>query len=72
MTTPTNNRLLRLPDVLHKIGLKKTALYDMIKRGQFRQPVKLGKTSVWPEDYVDRWIQERIQDTTQPINNQAA
>jgi prophage regulatory protein len=60
MTTTT--RLLRLPDVLNRIGLKKTALYDLIKRGQFRHPIKLGKTSVWPEDYVNNWIADRIRE----------
>jgi prophage regulatory protein len=54
-------RLLRLPDVLDKVGLRRTHFYDLVKRGAFPPPVKLSERAVaWPEDRVDQWIAERI------------
>ncbi len=55
-------RLIRRPEVLERIGLRTTELYDLIKEGKFPQPVRLGKRAVaWVESEVDGWIQERIQ-----------
>ena len=59
MQTPT--RILRLPDVLNRIGLKRTAFYDRVKRGEFPPPIQLGPNSVgWTEGDVEAWITERI------------
>ena len=53
--------LLRAPDVLARIGHKKTALYDMVKAGTFPKPIKLGRRCVaWPSDEIDAWIRARI------------
>jgi len=37
------NRLIRLPEVLDRTGLKKTALYKYMGEGKFPNKVKLGK-----------------------------
>ena len=50
-------RLLRLPEVLSRTGIKaSTTLYDMIRRGEFPKPVKVGRMSYWPAEAVHRWI----------------
>lgn len=49
-----NNTLIRLPTVIARVGLQRTAIYDRISSGLFPAPVKLGtRTSVWPENEVD-------------------
>lgn len=54
-----NERLIRIRDVEHLVGLKKTAIYDRIKKGEFPAPVKLGeRVSVWRETQVSAWIEE--------------
>lgn len=45
-------RSLRLPELMVRTGLKKTAIYAAIKRGQLPAPKKLGGASIWPEDAV--------------------
>ncbi len=46
--------LLRLPGVIERVGLQRTALYDRISLGLFPSPVKLGpRASVWPAHEVD-------------------
>ena len=51
-------KLLRLPEVLQKVGLGKTSLYERVKRGQFPAPVKLGggRAIAWRSFDVDEWI----------------
>ena len=54
-------RLLRLPDVLHRVALGRSAWYAAIAAGQAPQPVHLGQRCVaWPEAEVDEWIAARI------------
>ncbi len=55
-------RLLSLPNVLERVGLGKTKLYDMISHGQFPAPRKVGRRSLWPSTEVSVWIQ-RVIDT---------
>lgn len=55
-----NDRIIRLPEVLKKIGLKKSAVYNMIKAGEFPAQIKLGKhASGWLEADVQNWILKR-------------
>lgn len=52
-------KLIRLPEVLKRVGLKKTAIYNLISEDEFPRPVKLGAASAWVEAEVDQWIAER-------------
>ncbi|MBF6649530.1 AlpA family transcriptional regulator [Methylobacter sp. BlB1] len=53
--------LLRLPNVLHERGVRKTQHYDDIKRGLFTSPIKIGKrASAWPAHEVAVINQARI------------
>lgn len=61
------DRLLRLPDVLHLTGLKRSSLYRAISTpiamgGGFPRPAKLGRASAWPESEVREWIERRKAD----------
>lgn len=50
-------RLLNLPSVSEKVGLKKSAIYARIKKGTFPQPVRLGTRSIaFVESEVEQWI----------------
>lgn len=60
-TTAAPLCLLRLPDVIARVGLRRTAVYDLIARGKFPRPIRLGRRcSAWPSDVIDRWVKERI------------
>lgn len=54
------SRFLRLPEVMHRVSLGKTAIYAMIKREEFPAPIKLGLASVWEERAVNDWIRSKI------------
>jgi prophage regulatory protein len=53
-------RILRMPEVLAKIGLCKASIYSRIAKGTFPKPISLGGRSVgWLESTLDQWISER-------------
>lgn len=51
--TPVH-RGYRLPDMIRRTGLKKSALYKAIKRGDLPAPKKIGRASIWPGEVIDR------------------
>ena len=55
------HRILRLPDVMDRVGLRKSAIYSRIASGEFPAPIPLGARAVgWLETEVDEWLKARI------------
>ncbi len=58
-TSIIHNQLLRLPDVLRRLPISRTTLYDGIKLGLYPAPVKLGKRTVaWRECDIEEAIRK--------------
>ncbi|MFT0172092.1 helix-turn-helix transcriptional regulator [Paraburkholderia mimosarum] len=56
-----SERILRLPDVMATVGVKKTTIYGWVKRGDFPLPVRLGARAVgWRERDLDDWLAKRV------------
>ena len=56
----TEAKILRIRDVEARIALKKSAIYEMIQRGEFPKAIKLGPRAVgWRVADVDEWIASR-------------
>jgi prophage regulatory protein len=54
-------RVLRLPAVEAKTGLKSSEIYDRMAEGKFPRPVPLGiKAKGWVEAELDAWIAKLI------------
>jgi len=56
-------RLLRLPEVEARTGLRKSAIYAGMKADPptFPLGIKLGsRATAWPSSAIDAWIAERI------------
>lgn len=54
-------KLLRLPTVEDRTGLKKSTIYAGVKARTFPAPVRLSARAVaFREEEIDRWISERI------------
>ena len=59
MLEPT--RLLRLKQVVLKVGLSRSQIYKLIAKGLFPEQTKIGpKISVWPEHTIDQWINHQL------------
>jgi prophage regulatory protein len=53
-------RLIRINEVMSRVGLCKASIYNRIKDGNFPRPVSLGGKSVgWLESSIDQWIADR-------------
>ena len=53
-------KVLRLPDVVARVGLSKSTLWRLINGGEFPEPIKLGpRATGWLEEEVDAWIKSR-------------
>lgn len=56
------DKILRLPEVMARVGLKKTALYEQIARKSFPSPVSLtdeGRAVGWKESAITDWLAKR-------------
>jgi prophage regulatory protein len=55
-------RLIRLPEVRHRVGLGRSTIYRWMAEGKFPKPVQLGGYVVaWPEHEIERWISDRVE-----------
>jgi len=64
MTHPSRNptpppRLLRLPEVIARVGLSRASIYRLIQQSDFPAPKRIGAASRWREDEVSAWIYAR-------------
>ena len=58
-------RILRLPDVISRVGLRRASIYLHISKGSFPKPISLGARAVgWLESDIDGWIAARIEVTS--------
>jgi len=49
--------VIRLPEVLRRIGISRSKLYADIKLGNFPPPISLGARAIgWIDADVDHWI----------------
>lgn len=52
-----SERLLRLPEVMKRVVLRRTAIYQRMREGRFPQSRSLGsRCTVWVESEVNDWI----------------
>lgn len=60
-----NIRLLRIKDVVLKVGLSKPTIYSKIRMGSFPRQVVLGpKTVAWVESEINEWLSEKMAERT--------
>ncbi|EPT9252282.1 AlpA family transcriptional regulator [Vibrio alginolyticus] len=54
-------RLIRLPELLHKVGLSRAQIYNMCHNNLFPKPISLGAKAVaWHEDEIDDWMMSKV------------
>ena len=55
-------RLIRLPEVQHRVGIGRSTIYRWMAEGKFPKPVQLGGYAVaWAEHEVEAWIAARLE-----------
>jgi len=57
MDTSTQDRVLRKPETLYRVGLSDPTVYRMEKAGKFSRRIRLGGNSVgWLESEINEWL----------------
>ena len=55
-------RLVRLPEVQHRVGLGRSTIYRWMSEGKFPKPVQLGGYAVaWAEDEIEQWVAAKLE-----------
>lgn len=54
----SQDRLLDMKTITGLCGIKKSKIYDMIKKGQFPKQVSFGGRSRWSEQEINEWIEQ--------------
>ena len=65
-------KLIRIKSVVDLTGLSKSYIYELCKKGLFPRSIQLvpGGTSVaWVESEIQGWIESRIQERDEVLNN---
>lgn len=61
-----SERLLRLPEVLQRVGIGRSTLYRLIADKKFDAPVAVTeRCRAWPESRVNDWISARCDSVEQ-------
>ncbi len=61
--TPRLNRVIRLAELPKYVGLKRTQIDALIRRGEVPKPIRLsegGRAKAWLEHEIVAWQQERL------------
>ena len=53
-------RILRITDVVDRVGLSRSTVYFLIKTKAFPAPAKIGKCSCWLIGDIDNWIENKF------------
>lgn len=54
-------RILRLPEVMARVGLKRASIYNYIAQGSFPKQIALSDRAVgWIEEEINAWLATRI------------
>ena len=59
---PKHPRIIRLSELIQRVGYGKTKIYDLMKKGEFPQKAKQlhgSRTAGWFEDDIDAYIESR-------------
>jgi len=60
--TTSTLRILRLPEVIARVGLKRASIYLHMVDGSFPRQISLGARAVgWLEHEIDAWLTKKIQ-----------
>ena len=58
---PLAIRIMRLPEVVNRVGLQRAAIYQHIAKGSFPKQIAIGERAVgWLEHEIDAWLQALV------------
>ncbi|HHW7447199.1 DNA-binding protein [Pasteurella multocida] len=66
MMNNPRERFIKLEEVMHITGLKRTTIYNRMNADEFPKNIKLGHNNIaWLESEIRAWMQEKINQRNQ-------
>ncbi|MDU6684224.1 MAG: AlpA family transcriptional regulator [Enterobacteriaceae bacterium] len=62
-TSLLNDQMVDMKFITTFTGLTDKWFYKLISEGDFPQPIKMGRASRWLKSEVEKWMQQRINDS---------
>jgi len=60
-TLYSNDRVLRWPEVKHRVGICRSHVHYLVTQGKFPAPIKLSeRASGWLEHEINEWLENRV------------
>ena len=61
------HKILRLPDVIDRVGFSRSTIYEFVSKGRFPAPVRIGIRAVgWLDSDINDWINQLINQSRRP------
>lgn len=55
-----SSRILRMREVIQRIGLSRSTIYKLMENNEFPRPMKLGSQAIgWRDTDIEAWIENR-------------
>jgi len=62
MQTNREERFLRLPEVVRRVGVAKSSIWLWAREGKFPKPLKISpRVTCWRESEIAAWIASRVE-----------
>ena len=66
------HKILRLPDVIDRVGFSRSTIYDFIAKGRFPTPIRIGTRAVgWLDSDINDWINQQIKQSRRHAINRS-
>ena len=57
----TENRIVRMPEIMRRTGFGRSSIYNLIKQGKFPPLIKIGaRASGISSEVLDAWVNEKL------------
>jgi prophage regulatory protein len=54
------DKILRLPEVCDAVGVRRSAIYSMLRHGEFPAPLRVSRQCIgWRESTIREWLDAR-------------
>jgi prophage regulatory protein len=64
------HKILRLPDVVDRVGFSRSTIYDFVSKGRFPAPVRIGVRAVgWLDTDINDWIDQQVNQSRRPATH---
>jgi prophage regulatory protein len=61
MQSNREERFLRLPEVVRRVGISRSSVWLWVRQGRFPEPIRVGpRVTCWRQTEIDRWIEARV------------